>query len=83
MIKLKINEKNLSLILNKLNIPLLVLHSPQDTIVEIENAAQIYQAARHPKSFISLDGSDHMLSNKEDSIYAGRMIAHWAERYIK
>ena len=45
-----------------LKLPLLVLHSPQDTTVGIENAAQIYQAAWHPKSFISLDGADHLLS---------------------
>ena len=62
--------------------PLLVLHSPQDTTVGIENAAQIYKAAWHPKSFISLDGATHMLSSKKDSIYSGKMIATWAERYI-
>jgi putative redox protein len=77
-----INEKNMEETLKKLKIPLLVLHSPQDTIVGIENAAEIYKAAWHPKSFISLDGATHMLSNKEDSIYVGKMIAHWAERYI-
>ncbi len=78
-----INEKNMEETLKVLKLPLLVLHSPQDTTVGIENAAQIYKAAWHPKSFISLDGATHMLSNKEDSIYAGKMIANWAERYIK
>ncbi len=77
-----INEKNMESTLRKLKLPLLVMHSPQDTTVGIENAAQIYQAAWHPKSFISLDGADHLLSNKEDSIYAGKMIANWSERYI-
>jgi putative redox protein len=77
-----INEKNMEETLKALKLPLLVLHSPQDTTVGIDNAGQIYMAAWHPKSFISLDGASHMLSNKEDSIYAGKMIANWAERYI-
>ncbi|MGZ2371517.1 alpha/beta hydrolase family protein [Ancylomarina sp. YFZ004] len=77
-----INEKNMEETLKNLRIALLVLHSPQDTTVGIDNAAQIYKAAWHPKSFISLDGADHLLSKKEDSIYAGKMIANWAERYI-
>jgi len=76
-----INEKNMEETVKTLKLHLLVLHSPQDTTVGIENAAQIYKAAWHPKSFISLDGADHLLSNKEDSIYVGKMIANWAERY--
>jgi uncharacterized OsmC-like protein/fermentation-respiration switch protein FrsA (DUF1100 family) len=62
--------------------PLLILHSPQDNVVEIDNARKIYEAARHPKSFISMDGADHLLSNKEDSNYAGEVIAAWSRRYI-
>lgn len=62
--------------------PLLILHSPQDTIVDISNAAQIYQSARHPKSFVSLDGADHLLSEKKDSRYAARIIGTWVERYL-
>ena len=77
-----INEKNMEKTLKKMKLALLVLHSPQDTTVGIDNASQIYKAAWHPKSFISLDGADHLLSKKEDSIYAGKMIANWAERYI-
>jgi len=69
--------------LKSLNCALLVLHSPQDNTVSIENAAKIYQCARHPKSFISLDGADHLLTNKEDSLYVGKMIATWSERYLK
>ena len=61
---------------------LLVMHSPQDTTVNIKNAEDIYKSARHPKSFISLDGADHLLSNKQDSIYAGDIIASWAKRYV-
>ena len=78
-----INEKNMDKTLKNLKGSLLVMHSPQDTTVGIENAAQIYKCAWHPKSFISLDGADHLLTNKEDSLYVGKMIAIWSERYIK
>lgn len=62
--------------------PLLVLHSPQDNIVGIKNAAKIYNAAIHPKNFLSLDGADHLMSKKEDSLYAGKMIAHWINAHL-
>ena len=68
--------------LQNLKKALLVLHSPMDETVAIENAAQIFQAARHPKSFISLDKADHLLSDPEDSLYAGSLIAAWALKYI-
>ncbi len=68
--------------IKKLGRALLILHSPQDKTVEIENAAKIYSAAHHPKSFITLDGADHLLSKKEDSNYVGNVIAHWAKRYL-
>ncbi len=68
--------------LHSLGKALLVMHSPQDLTVEIGQAAKIYGAARHPKSFVTLDGADHLLSNKEDSFYAGEVIATWAKRYI-
>ena len=61
---------------------LLVLHSPQDKIVGIENAREIYEAAHHPKSYISLDGADHLLSKTADSEYVGLLIASWANRYL-
>jgi putative redox protein len=61
---------------------LLVFHSPVDAIVDIDNAARIYQAARHPKSFVSLDDADHLLSRKEDAAYVANIIAAWAMRYI-
>ena len=77
-----INEQNMEETLKELKLPLLVFHSPQDTTVGIENAAQIYKAAWHPKSFISLDGATHMLTDKSDSIYVGKMIANWVDRYI-
>ena len=60
----------------------LFMHSPQDSTVEIENAARLYKAAHHPKSFISLDGADHLLSDKQDSCYVGDMIGTWLKRYV-
>ncbi len=63
--------------------PLLVMHSPQDDTVGIKNAEEIYIAAHHPKSFVSLDGADHLLFNKRDSIYVGEVIAGWAQRYLQ
>ena len=68
--------------IGKLNAALLVLHSPIDAVVGIENAQEIYTAAKHPKSFISLDKADHLLLKEEDALFAGNMIASWAQRYI-
>ena len=73
---------NMQAALRNLNKSLLIFHSPTDDIVGIENAAQIFQAARHPKSFISLDKADHLLSNPADSAYVGSVIAAWAQKYI-
>ncbi len=61
---------------------LLVMHSPIDDTVAVEHARAIYEAARHPKSFVSLDQADHLLSRREDSQYAAGVIAAWAERYL-
>lgn len=61
---------------------LLVFHSPIDATVGVENAAHIFQMAKHPKSFVSLDTADHILSGKQDAIYVASVIAAWAERYI-
>ncbi|MCH2223561.1 MAG: alpha/beta fold hydrolase [Crocinitomicaceae bacterium] len=77
-----LKSNKLATVVKSLRKALLVLHSPQDTIVPIENAAQIYQNAHHPKSFVSLDGSDHLLSRYEDSNYVGNLIANWVLRYI-
>ncbi len=63
--------------------PLLIMHSPQDTTVGIKNAEEIYRAAHHPKSFVSLDGADHLLMNKNDSEYVGTVISGWAVRYME
>lgn len=61
---------------------LIIFHAPTDGVVGIENAAEIFQAARHPKSFISLDRADHLLMNPQDSRYVGAIIAIWAMKYI-
>src|SRR5688572_14616841 len=62
--------------------PLLLLHAPQDRTVDIENATRIFLAARHPKSFVSLDDADHLLSKREDAEQVARLIATWAARYL-
>ncbi len=69
-------------VVRRLKKPIIIFHSPQDNIVGIENAEAIYKAARHPKSFVSLDGADHLMSNKEDSRYVGGVTAGWAVRYL-
>lgn len=62
--------------------PLLVCHAPRDNTVGIDNAGVIFQAARHPKSFLSLDQADHLLSNEEDSLYVGTVAGAWARKYV-
>ncbi|MGD9139345.1 MAG: alpha/beta hydrolase [Desulfobacterales bacterium] len=69
--------------IRNLNRALLILHSPVDDVVGIENAAKIFTTARHPKSFISLDQADHLLMNPKDSRYVGSLIAAWAVKYIE
>ena len=61
---------------------LLVFHSPLDEIVDIKHAQRIYEAALHPKSFVSLDQADHLLSRESDARYVGSVIATWAEKYV-
>lgn len=77
-----LKSKDMYEVLRDMKKALLVMHSPQDSVVEIDNAAKIYQAAFHPKSFITLDRADHMLTNKDDAYYAGSVIASWVLRYI-
>ncbi|WGM32188.1 bifunctional alpha/beta hydrolase/OsmC family protein [Brevundimonas sp. NIBR11] len=62
---------------------LLILHSPADRVVDIEESTGIYVAAKHPKSFVSLDKADHLLTRPEDAVYAASVIAAWASRYIE
>lgn len=66
----------------RLRKPLLLLHAPRDQTVGVGNAQAIFSAAKHPKSFISLDTADHLLSNPADARYAGSMIAAWAKRFL-
>jgi len=61
---------------------LLVLHAPRDEIVSVDHAATIFGAARHPKSFVSLDTANHLLTGKEDAAYAAETITAWASRYV-
>ncbi|MEU1601427.1 alpha/beta fold hydrolase [Streptomyces sp. NPDC005708] len=60
---------------------LLVLHSPTDDLVGVDNARRIFDTGRHPKSFIALDGADHLLTNPADAEYAATVLAAWAGRY--
>ncbi|WP_372762239.1 alpha/beta fold hydrolase [Pseudoalteromonas sp.] len=68
--------------ISKLKRALLVMHSPMDETVNISEAEKIYAAAKHPKSFISLDNANHLLTNKDDADYAAQIIAAWANRYV-
>ncbi|HEX5476957.1 MAG TPA: alpha/beta fold hydrolase, partial [Burkholderiales bacterium] len=61
---------------------LLVMHSPRDAIVGIDNASRIFMAAKHPKSFVSLDDADHLLNRAEDAAYAAEIIAAWSSRFL-
>jgi uncharacterized OsmC-like protein/alpha-beta hydrolase superfamily lysophospholipase len=75
-------EQNLSERIAALRKALLIFHSPSDEIVGIENASRIFTAAKHPKSFVSLAGADHLLSERRDAAYVASVIAAWAERYL-
>lgn len=76
------SKTDLPAITKKLRKPILIMHSPIDDTVNIDEAQKIYLSARHPKSFISLDHADHLLTNQEDSTYVGTMIGAWAKRYF-
>lgn len=77
-----LDGQRLSARIRQLDAALLVLHSPQDTIVGIDNARAIYEAARHPKSFLTLDGADHLLTNAADADYVADVVSAWASRYL-
>ncbi|WP_017730339.1 bifunctional alpha/beta hydrolase/OsmC family protein [Nafulsella turpanensis] len=77
------DEKRMQKQIPELNKALLIMHSPQDRHISVDSAAELYTLARHPKSFITLDGADHFLSKAEDSLYAGNMIAAWMQRYLQ
>jgi putative redox protein len=76
------DKTDLPTIVKNLRKPLLIMHSPFDKIVGVENAEQLYHNAHHPKSFVTLDDSDHLLTEKKDSQYVGDVIGTWAKRYF-
>jgi uncharacterized OsmC-like protein/pimeloyl-ACP methyl ester carboxylesterase len=76
------DKTDLLSIVKNLRKPLLIMHSPFDKIVGIENAQQLYHNAHHPKSFVSLDDADHLLTVEKDSQYVGDVIGTWAKRYF-
>jgi putative redox protein len=73
---------NLKLKIAALKRALLVMHAPGDDTVALSNAMEIFTAAKHPKSFISLDSADHLLTKREDAVYVANLIATWADRYL-
>ncbi|WP_420996753.1 alpha/beta fold hydrolase [Cupriavidus sp. 30B13] len=77
-----VGEQKLLDSVSRLRRALLVMHAPQDATVGIDNATQIFIAAKHPKSFVSLDRADHLLTRKEDAIYVANTIAAWSQRYL-
>ncbi len=77
-----INAQALAPSVANLGKALLVLHAPRDEVVGVENAAEIFRAARHPKSFVTLDDADHLISRAIDAEYAATVIASWAGRYL-
>jgi len=77
-----VNETELLEGIRKFRKALLVMHAPLDKIVSIDHSSAIFKAAKHPKSFVTLDSADHLLSNKRDGRYAAAVIAAWVDRYI-
>ena len=77
-----LRSSNMRRVIRTLDRALLVLHSPVDNTVGVENAADIFVTAKHPKSYISLDDADHLLAEDKDSCYAGALIAAWAAKYL-
>ena len=77
-----IRAQKIGAAVERLGKALMVMHSPRDAIVNIDNAARIFIAAKHPKSYVSLDPADHLLLRREDALYAGEVLAAWASRYV-
>jgi putative redox protein len=77
-----VDAANLAPEIGKLKASLLVMHAPRDTVVGVENATEIFKAAKHPKSFVTLDSADHLVSKAEDAEYAADVICAWAQRYL-
>lgn len=77
------DNTNLLEVVKKLKKPIIIMHSPQDKIVKADHAHHLFVAAFHPKSFVTLDGADHLLTNPEDSVYIGNVIGAWVARYFE
>jgi alpha-beta hydrolase superfamily lysophospholipase len=77
-----ISAQNLEAAIRNLRRALLVFHAPRDEIVGIDNASRIFAAAKHPKSFVSLDDADHLLRRRADARYVAEVLAAWAGRYL-
>ena len=77
-----LEQTNMDSRIQNLDRALLIFHAPLDNTVGIENAGDIFRIAKHPKSFISLDKADHLLTSEEDSLYVGSMLATWASKYL-
>ncbi|MFT7067124.1 MAG: putative redox protein [Sediminicola sp.] len=77
-----LENRSLLEVVHQLRIPILFLHSPLDKTVGIDHAEALYIATHHPKSFVSLDNADHLLMDKNDSEYAGEVIAAWSKKYL-
>jgi len=77
-----LDKHDLPAAIARLKKALLIMHAPLDDLVAIDNAGALFAAAKHPKSFVSLDDADHLLSREQDSLYAGRVLAAWASRYL-
>jgi putative redox protein len=77
-----VNAQHLGNAIRNLRKALLVFHAPRDEVVDIDNARRIFEAAKHPKSFVSLDNADHLLTSPADSAYVAGVLAAWASRYI-
>lgn len=78
-----VSAQKLAPAIGSLGKALLVMHAPLDSIVDISNAAEIFGAAKHPKSFVTLDDADHLISRPEDAEYAAEVISAWATRYLE
>ena len=77
-----LREHDLPAAIGSLRKALLIMHAPLDDIVELDNASALFTAAKHSKSFVSLDNADHLLTREEDSFYAGQVLAAWSSRYL-
>jgi putative redox protein len=76
------NAQNLTHAIRTLHRALLVFHAPEDEVVAIDNARRIFDTAKHPKSFVSLDGADHLLTRRTDAAYVAEVLAAWVGRYL-